>query len=162
MIFHPIASSGSPLSSIYVALRATNTSKLHAVTSVLLACTQTHRKYKGGSSGSRDFYFCEEDFGFVSDFAGLLFAVEECAVPLPALADLAGAVVCDLAPTEEADELLWRRPLEVCCTMTGSATCSRLPGSTLMPDILFQRRNWLRETPNRSAMVTSVSPLRAV
>ena len=32
-------------------------------------------------------------------------------------------------------------PLEARCTTTGSATCRRRPGSTLMPVILFQRRN---------------------
>src|SRR6266567_3355645 len=54
------------------------------------------------------------------------------------------------------------RPL-VRCTEEGSATCNRRPGSTLMPaGILFQRRSWSRDTPNRSAMETSVSPRRVV
>ena len=47
-------------------------------------------------------------------------------------------------------------------TVTGSATRSRRPGSTLMPVMSFQRRNSLSETPKRSAMVTSVSPRRTV
>jgi len=46
--------------------------------------------------------------------------------------------------------------------MDGSAICRRLPGATLMPVILFQRRNWVSETPKRSAIVTRVSPRRAV
>jgi len=46
----------------------------------------------------------------------------------------------------------------------GSATWKRLPGTTLIlaPARWFQRRSSVRETPNRSEMVTRVSPRRAV
>ena len=48
-------------------------------------------------------------------------------------------------------------------TRVGSATCSLRPDATRVPDgIAFQLRNWLNETPNRSAIVTSVSPRRTV
>jgi hypothetical protein len=59
-------------------------------------------------------------------------------------------------------ELLRRRVEEV-RTGADSATRKRRPGSTLVPEgMLFQRRSWLNETPNRSAMVTRVSPRRTV
>ena len=56
-----------------------------------------------------------------------------------------------------------RRWVEELRAGTGSATCKRRPGSTRTPEGMpFQRRNWLRETPKRSAMVTRVSPRRTV
>jgi hypothetical protein len=45
----------------------------------------------------------------------------------------------------------------------GSAILSLRPGSTRIPEgMLFQLRNWASDTPKRSAMVTRVSPRRAV
>ena len=59
-------------------------------------------------------------------------------------------------------DVLRRCPLGV-LTGAGSATWSRRPGTTRMPEgIAFQRRNWLKETPKRSAIVTSVSPRRTM
>ena len=58
----------------------------------------------------------------------------------------------------------WPRCAEAgaCNAARGGPTCSRRPASTLMPVILFQRRRSVSEMPKRSAMVTSVSPRRAV
>ena len=73
--------------------------------------------------------------------AGALLAVDAplfLAVPV-AVAPFAGAASRSLAPLCEAP---WRRVRDaVCGSVEGSATCSRCPGCTLMPVILFQRRN---------------------
>jgi hypothetical protein len=119
------------------------------------------------------FYFFAEDFrlafDFVVDFvfdvvadfaAG--FEADLRALLVLVLGAFAAVDEFVLAPVEDAAEVLRRCPLDAVRNTTGSATRRRRPGSTLMPVTLFQRRNWLRETPKRSAMVTSVSPLRTV
>jgi hypothetical protein len=112
-------------------------------------------------------YFRDGTFFFVLDFADEVVAGLRALV-LSATEDFEDvvecAVDCVFAPVvfvPVVDDL--RRWLdETRCAITGSATWRRLPGSTLTPEILFQWRNWLSETPNRSAIVTSVSPLRTV
>ena len=115
------------------------------------------------------FYFFAEDFCLAFDFVGDVvadfaagFEADLCALLVLVLGAFAAVDEFVLAVVEDAAEVLRRCPLDAVRNTTGSATRRRRPGSTLMPVTLFQRRNWLRETPKRSAMVTSVSPLRTV
>ena len=66
-------------------------------------------------------------------------------------------------PVPAPEVVVRRRWVVDAWTGAGSATCRRRPGATRIPEgMLFQRRNWLRETPKRSAMVTRVSPRRTM
>ena len=87
--------------------------------------------------------------GFFASGNAFRFAADPCGK----------AVSCAFAPFSP---LAARWPREARDAWAGSATCSRRPGSTLMPAMLFQRRSSFSETPKRSAIFTSVSPLRAV
>ena len=128
------------------------------------------------------FCFCEEEVGCDVCLCGCdLCALEEldffvvCPVfaewwvPLEVLAELVLSCVGSDVLATSRDRLLlvadapWRRRLALRLEV-GSATCKRRPASTLMPAApsLFQRRNWERETPKRSATDTSVSPRRVV
>ena len=86
-----------------------------------------------------------------------------------------GAPVCEAGPISDLvpgpvlapvfaspPEVLRRCRMDVPAG-AGSATRRRRPAATRTPEgIPFQLRNWLNETPKRSAIVTSVSPRRTV
>ena len=87
---------------------------------------------------------------------GLLVLFDAAAAPFFGFDEGAGS------RSERAAVEAWERLARVRTARAGSDTCSLRPGATLVPVNLFQRRNWLSETPKRSAMETSVSPLRVV
>ena len=88
-----------------------------------------------------DFRFAEEPVaGFASDFAALLAADLCAALLVPAALKFGEGCAVDCVFARDVEDLR-RCPLDVRAATTGSATWRRLPGSTLMPVSLFQRRN---------------------
>jgi hypothetical protein len=94
--------------------------------------------------------------------AGCLMAEEPLALEPFLELEGSGAAVCFVSSSLDAARALCRWLRAERPVAAGSAMCRRLPAATLTPVRWFQVRNCSRETPKRSAMVTSVSPLRAV
>jgi hypothetical protein len=98
--------------------------------------------------------------------AAAAWALPDAPVRLCGAVPALPAVPAFMAPWLEAAvpdaEPPWCRETDAWLTGAGSATCSRRPASTCVPEAMpFHRRNSLSETPKRSAIVTKVSPRRA-
>jgi hypothetical protein len=178
-----------PLISIRLHFRGADKNNLLAQAIVAIGRPETQAKLKSQTRFQGVFCYCGEALARLPGLCGALFFAPEV---LPAAwewvrpaGDPAGLCVIEpladfgVADFEPFDTAVWaaawvaaaadaaavrlRREAAVWVTGAGSATCSLRPASTRMPEgIPFQRRNSLSETPNRSAIVTRVSPRRVV